>query len=200
MNLFYIDTRGIADSNLPIYDGRHGDWQINIMATGVTAEMVDWQLVGLMSCHNVLSGHHRTVGLVWDESRILTDYDGVSGLTYDEEDALTSAGFNLYNFANVLTYHRWSERVDEDATVYDIDRAAHMHQLLDDAEEADKAQDFDTVSFLMDYEGGALDEDEVVAGFQHMLDTGIVWQLQGSYGRTAANMIEAGLIYRKGER
>lgn len=71
---------------------------------------------------------------------------------------------------------------------------------LDDVETASEAEDFDTVGFIMDYEGGSLEEDEVISGFQHMLDTGLVWQLQGSYGRTAAALLEAGLIYRKGER
>jgi hypothetical protein len=56
-----------------------------------------------------------------------------------------------------------------------------------------KAPAFDVVGFIMDFEGGILDHDEVVVGFQHLIDTGIVWQLQGSYGRGAAELINAGL-------
>lgn len=52
----------------------------------------------------------------------------------------------------------------------------------------------DTVGFLMDYESGNLSEDEIVEGFQHLVDTGIVWQLQGIYARTAVSLIDAGLI------
>lgn len=57
-------------------------------------------------------------------------------------------------------------------------------------------KNFDVVSFVMAYEDGALDEPEVIEGFQHMVDDGTVWQLQGSYGRAAAAMIEAGLLHR----
>ena len=35
---------------------------------------------------------------------------------------------------------------------------------------------------------------EIVAAWQHLVDTGVVWQLQGWYGRTAAAMIENGVI------
>ena len=51
---------------------------------------------------------------------------------------------------------------------------------------------FDTCSFVMAFEAGELDEDEIVEGFQHLIDSGVVWSLQGSYGRTAAALIEGG--------
>lgn len=50
-----------------------------------------------------------------------------------------------------------------------------------------------TLDFIMSYEGGELSDDEVIEGFQHLIDTGIVWQLQGHYGRTAAALLDAGL-------
>lgn len=53
---------------------------------------------------------------------------------------------------------------------------------------------FDAVSFTMAYEEGVLSEEEVREGFQHLVDSGLVWQLQGSYGRMAAALIEAGEI------
>jgi hypothetical protein len=58
---------------------------------------------------------------------------------------------------------------------------------------------FDPVSFVMAYEGGELDDDETVDGFQHLLDSGLVWQLQGHYGRTAAALLQAGMIHDKRE-
>ena len=37
------------------------------------------------------------------------------------------------------------------------------------------------------------DEDQVLAAWQHLIDTGLAWQLQGSFGRMAAHLIEQGL-------
>lgn len=55
---------------------------------------------------------------------------------------------------------------------------------------------FDMLSFVTNYEAGELADDDVIDGFQHMVDDGSAWQLQGSYGRTAATLIEAGLVTR----
>jgi hypothetical protein len=51
-----------------------------------------------------------------------------------------------------------------------------------------------TLDFIMAYEGGELDEDAIIEGFQALVDSGLAWQLQGHYGRTAAALIEAGLV------
>lgn len=53
---------------------------------------------------------------------------------------------------------------------------------------------FDTLAFIMQYEGGDLDDAGMIDGFQHLVDSGLAWQLQGHYGRTAAALIEAGKI------
>jgi len=51
---------------------------------------------------------------------------------------------------------------------------------------------FDTVGFIMDFESGELDQDEIIDGFQNLINSGTVWSLQGSYGRMANALIEAG--------
>lgn len=45
---------------------------------------------------------------------------------------------------------------------------------------------------IIAYENGEMDDDQKVEFFQGMIDTGVVWQLQGSYGRTAAYLIDTG--------
>lgn len=52
---------------------------------------------------------------------------------------------------------------------------------------------YDTVAGIIAYEGGELDQDGVVELFQHLINSGLCWQLQGCYGRAAAALIEAGL-------
>lgn len=41
------------------------------------------------------------------------------------------------------------------------------------------------------------DAAETIEAWQHLLDTGVVWQLQGSYGRFALGLIEDGVIAPK---
>jgi hypothetical protein len=37
-------------------------------------------------------------------------------------------------------------------------------------------------------------EEQVLEAWQHLVDTGLAWQLQGFFGRTAASLIEQGYI------
>ena len=37
-------------------------------------------------------------------------------------------------------------------------------------------------------------EEQVIEAWQHLVDTGLAWKLQGWFGRTATRLIEAGVI------
>jgi hypothetical protein len=52
-------------------------------------------------------------------------------------------------------------------------------------------------SAIIAYEQGELDEPEVIELFQYLVDSGLAWELQGSYGRAAVAYIEAGLVVRR---
>lgn len=57
--------------------------------------------------------------------------------------------------------------------------------------------DASAVDFILWYEQDQSGEDaehRMIVGFQALLDSGLVWKLQGSYGRTAAALIKAGEI------
>lgn len=44
-------------------------------------------------------------------------------------------------------------------------------------------------------EDGADDPELAIEAWQHLIDTGVVWSLQGWYGRTAAALIEEGVCH-----
>ena len=52
---------------------------------------------------------------------------------------------------------------------------------------------------IIKYENGELEFDEVIVLFQHLVDTGLAWTLQGSYGRTASDLIKYGYVTLKEE-
>ena len=56
---------------------------------------------------------------------------------------------------------------------------------------------YDNIDRIMAYETGELEEHEIVNLFQDLIDAGLVWQLQGSYGRQATALIQAGLCHYK---
>jgi hypothetical protein len=52
---------------------------------------------------------------------------------------------------------------------------------------------FDVVGAMLAFEMGELDADETVELFQHLIDTGLAWSLQGHYGRAAQRLLDLGL-------
>lgn len=50
------------------------------------------------------------------------------------------------------------------------------------------------ISTIIAYENGELAPAQVVELFQYLLDTGVIWHLQGSYQRAADQLLEQGFI------
>jgi len=57
----------------------------------------------------------------------------------------------------------------------------------------------DLTGRIIDYECGEMDEAGCIQLFQDLVDTGMAWKLQGHYGRTATELLKAGLIKEAGE-
>lgn len=56
---------------------------------------------------------------------------------------------------------------------------------------------FDVTGRIIAFEQGELTTNEEVDElFQHLIDTGLAWRLQGSYGRAAEALIRAGRCHR----
>lgn len=52
---------------------------------------------------------------------------------------------------------------------------------------------------IIAYEQGELHHDEIIVLFASLVKSGLAWSLQGSYGRQAQALIEAGYISRSGD-
>ena len=52
----------------------------------------------------------------------------------------------------------------------------------------------DIISAIIEYEQGELSEEETLDLFQELVNNGMVWTLQGHYGRTASFLLDEGLI------
>ncbi len=52
---------------------------------------------------------------------------------------------------------------------------------------------FDLVGKIMEYENGTLPKAQAIELFQRLINTGMAFQLQGHYGRTAMRLLDKGL-------
>lgn len=49
------------------------------------------------------------------------------------------------------------------------------------------------INDIIAYESGEMQDEEVIDFFQRLIDSGMAWSLQGSYGRMAMRLVEDGL-------
>jgi hypothetical protein len=58
---------------------------------------------------------------------------------------------------------------------------------------------YDLTGKILDFEMGHLSNDQAIDLFAELIKNGMAWTLQGSYGRSAMNLIESGYISEQGE-
>lgn len=55
---------------------------------------------------------------------------------------------------------------------------------------------YDACAVIEGFDGEDHDEEEIVEAYQFLINSGEVWSLQGSYGRSAHALIEAGVCHQ----
>jgi hypothetical protein len=60
-------------------------------------------------------------------------------------------------------------------------------------------ENINLVDSIMAFEDGELGPEETLFLFSHLVKTGLAWQLQGTYGRAAADLINRGILNNDGE-
>ena len=62
-----------------------------------------------------------------------------------------------------------------------------------------KEETSNVIDSIIDFELGRLSDTQTLILFAELVKTGMAWQLQGSYGRTASSLIKGGLITNEGK-
>lgn len=57
--------------------------------------------------------------------------------------------------------------------------------------------DQEVADFILKFESGEISDEEMIHGFQELIDSGIAWKLQGCYGMMADVLIKEGYCKRK---
>jgi hypothetical protein len=60
-----------------------------------------------------------------------------------------------------------------------------------------KWSDYDACAAVEGFDGEEHTEEELIEAWQSLINSGIVWNLQGWYGRTAKRLIDEGLCHAK---
>ena len=60
-----------------------------------------------------------------------------------------------------------------------------------------KWNSYDAVAACEGFDGTEHDEATLLSAWQYLIDTGLAWSLQGSFGRQAAALIAEGLCHAK---
>jgi hypothetical protein len=108
-------------------------------------------------------------------------------------------GFAFADFARIrgVGLHAWPKRMQgPDGTIYrryGYGQDGNSVRYL--APEPVTRKAYDEVGQILAFEQGELNEKETVALFQYLIDTGHVWRLQGTYGRMAKALIDAGYCH-----
>ena len=55
------------------------------------------------------------------------------------------------------------------------------------------------INEMIAFESGELSDEKTLKLFSKLIKSGLVWKLQGHYGRTADNLIKTGYLDRKGK-
>jgi len=55
---------------------------------------------------------------------------------------------------------------------------------------------YDACAIVEGFDGEEHTEEEIIAAWQYLIDTGMCWKLQGWYGRNASALIENGVCQR----
>lgn len=56
-----------------------------------------------------------------------------------------------------------------------------------------KWTDYDAIAACEGFDGIEHTKEELISAWQHLIDTGLCWKLQGWFGRTAQGLIENGI-------
>ena len=59
-------------------------------------------------------------------------------------------------------------------------------------------EELDILSLILNFEDGNISNYNFYKLFSYLIETGLVWQLQGSYGRIGKELIESGHISKDG--
>ena len=89
-------------------------------------------------------------------------------------------------------------RLSQDAEDFVTDQRTAAEDGAVKPETPETPEKYDQVGAIMSYESGDMAPEDVLKLFSHLIKTGLAWQLQGSYGRAAAQLIENGWLDDKG--